>query len=184
MMLDEKMNSNAIKLGDKLLESIRTSGTLPTEIAKRFQQKDLTTHMLYSGEDKDGGYIIAWLAERCITTLPSCLRDDQRFNGKGRYHELTLSASSPVIDLNFKVQFYQDLYPFLYQKLQNHFDKQVIVRVCFTENHWLREIGFGPYEEIAYIPESLCSVALTSVEAEAYHHFMQGDAIEITADHS
>ena len=178
-MIRTILTQEATPLSDKLLESVHLSGNLPPEMAERLKQNDFSTELLYSGEDSKGQYSVAWLAERSIATLPDCLKDDLRFYGKGTYHELTLTSSSPLIDLEHKIAFYQALYPALYRKLLSHNDKQIVVKVCFTENRWLREIGFGPYEEVAFVAEDLSFIALTSVEAEAYQHFLKGEALEV-----
>lgn len=173
-MSKDSSKPQTIKLGDKLLES----PTLPPEVEARFQQDDLACEMFYSGDDAKGHYVIAWLAERCIKTLPDCLKNDRRFQNQTRYRELTFTRSSEMMDVNFRVQFYQKFFPILYHKMQGHSDQQIVVKAYFTENGWLREIGFGPYEEVAFIPEELSVIALTSTDAEAYYQFLQGDHVE------
>jgi hypothetical protein len=171
-----------VNLGDKLLETLEDTGALPAEVAARLAQKDLTTHIIYRGEDPNGDYRLAWLAERCITTLPECLKQDLRFQHQRTYQELTLTASSSEVALDYSINFYQDLYPALYHKLQDSPDKQLVVKVCFTQNRLLREVGFGPYEEIAFIPQELSTIALTCVDAEAYYHFLKKDHLEVEAN--
>ena len=181
-MMHDPFSRSTIQLGDKLLHSLDSLGNLPEEIKNRLKQKDLATEMLYSREDINGNYVVAWLAERRISTLPKCLKGDLRFQGKATYHELTLTQSAPLVEAKHKVEFYQALYPALYHKLFEYQDKQIVVKACFTENRWLRDIGFGPYEEVAFIAEDLNTIALTSVEAEAYYHFLKGDALEIKVE--
>ena len=184
--MDNFLAPAVVKVSSKLLESMNDSPELPKEIAARFMQQDLNTEILYSGEDQNGHYVLAWLAQRNITTLPDCLKTDIRFQDydqtKGTYHELTFTSSSLEIDLNFKIKFYEKLYASLYHKLTGHSDKQIVIKVCLMENRWLRELGFGPYEEIAMIPEELSIIALSSVDSEAYHHYLKGDAFEIVVE--
>jgi hypothetical protein len=184
--MDNFLAPGVVKVGNKLLESLNDSSDLPKEIAARFKQQDLSTAILYSGEDQNGHYILAWLAQRSIAMLPNCLKADARFqrpdHTKGTYHELTFTNSSVEIDLNFKIKFYEKLYASLYHQLRDHNDKQIIIKACLMENRWLREVGFGPYEEIAVIPEELSVIALSSVDCEAYYHFLKKDALEIMRD--
>ena len=166
-----------LKLGNKMLDALQEAGALPAEVEARLQQQDLSTDIFYNGTDHHEHYVLGWLAKRSRATLPECLKQDIRLSHQSSYYELTLTESSPEVDLEYKLRFYQDLYEALYTKLQESFDKQIVVKVCFTEHRWLQEIGFGPYEEVGFEAASLCTIALTSVDAEAYHHFLKGDFI-------
>ena len=166
-----------LKLGNKMLDALQEAGALPAEVEARLQQQDLHTDIFYNGTDHHEHYVLGWLAKRSRATLPECLKQDLRFQHQSTYYELTLTESSPAVDLEYKLRFYQELYAALHTKLQDSFDKQIVVKVCFTENRWLRDIGFGPYEEVGFEAESLCTIALTSVDGEAYHHFLKGDFI-------
>jgi hypothetical protein len=178
-MSSDFLTLESIRLGNKLLKSVESSEILLKEIEARFKQKDLASEVLYSGEDEQGYYVLACLAERCISTLPECLKKDLRFKNKTRYHELTFTQSSVNTDLNYKIDFYQRVYLSLYDKLQDSIDKQIVIKVCFTENRWLRDIGFGPYEEVAYVPEELSTIALTCVDAEAYHYYLNSSYLKV-----
>jgi hypothetical protein len=178
-MIGSLPGQEANELGYKLRALINHTGNLPAEMAKRLKQNDLSTEVLFSSEDSKGQYSVAWLAKRYIATLPECLQEDRRFYGKSTYHELTLTDSVPLVDLKHKIAFYQALYPALHRKLLDDNDKQIVVKVSLTEHRWLREISFGPYEEVGFVPEELCFIALTSVETEAYRHFLNGEALEL-----